>query len=333
MRQFKHVLVTGGAGFIGSHLVKYLNLHTDWKISVLDSLTYAGNLENLDGCKYEFLKTDISDEAAMTALWQYKFFDCVIHLAAESHVDNSIENPNIFVKTNVNGTLNLLNASLHWHKLNPNFVFYHVSTDEVFGSLPLNGKKKFNEKTSYNPRSPYSASKASSDHFVRAYGNTFKLPVIISNCSNNYGTHQYHEKLIPTVVSRILNGESIPVYGKGDNIRDWLHVEDHCSAIKLLLEEGELGETYCIGGNDAISNLALIRLICGIYEEITGDTKSYELITFVEDRKGHDQRYEIDFSKIQHIGWEPKQHFVAGLRETVEWYRAQHLINIDIEKA
>ena len=358
MRKFKKVLVTGGAGFIGSHLVRYLNETTDWEITVLDLLTYAGNLNNLNDCEYEFIQMDIANSDAIGELAKYRDFDCVIHLAAESHVDNSISNPNVFVKTNVNGTVNLLNAAKVWHEKNPNFVFYHVSTDEVFGSLPLGTDEKFNEKIPYTPHSPYSASKASSDHFVRAYHDTYKLPILISNCSNNYGSHQYPEKLIPVVVNKLINRGSIPVYGTGDNERDWLYVVDHCRAIKTILESGTIGETYCIGSKDVISNLQLVEMICNVYDELHAiptlettfehDEKvegnftvktetrtdveenfdSKTLITFVEDRKGHDKKYAIDYTKLStELGWKPEMDLKEGMKKTVLWYIIQKMRN------
>ena len=319
-RKFKTVLVTGGAGFIGSHLVKYLNEMTDWNIYVLDCLTYAGNLDNLGGAKYKLIKADISDVEQLKLLDKFRF-DAVLHLAAESHVDRSISDPLSFVKTNVNGTLNLLEFAKKMHDDNPNFVFYHVSTDEVYGTLPLRGSHKFKETTAYDPRSPYSASKASSDHFVMAYHHTFGLPVVLSNCSNNYGTHQYPEKLIPVVVESIKNMDSIPVYGKGINKRDWLHVKDHCSAIHEILTRGKIGETYCIGGNNVMSNIDMVNTICDTYDKIFGTHSSRNRIIHVADRKGHDLKYAIDASKLKNdLGWEPSIKFSEGIKETIKWY-------------
>lgn len=321
MRTFKNVLVTGGAGFIGSHLVRHLNQTTDWKITVMDSLTYAGNLENIEDCKWEFAQIDIRDKWVMQEFFTDNKFDAIIHLAAESHVDNSIANPEIFIETNIIGTVNLLTEALKLHKENPDFMFYHVSTDEVFGSLSLLTSRKFDETTAYDPRSPYSASKASSDHFVRAYHATYGLPILISNCSNNYGTHQYPEKLIPVIVNKLINRESLPVYGTGDNIRDWLYVGDHCTAIKSILESGVNGQTYCIGSKDLVNNLDLVKMICEIYDRLEGTTDSESLITFVEDRKGHDKKYAINFTKLsRQLGWEPKMGIEQGLEETVAWY-------------
>ena len=320
-REFSNVLVTGGAGFIGSHLVKYLNQHTKWHITVLDCLTYAGNVKNLEGANYDFVKIDIRDKSALKEFFKERKFDAFIHLAAESHVDRSIENPLEFVETNVMGTVNLLEIAVDYHRKNPNFVFYHVSTDEVFGSLELGGCKKFEETTPYDPRSPYSASKASSDHFVRAYHHTYNLPILISNCSNNYGTHQYPEKMIPVTIMNLIQRKNIPVYGDGKNVRDWLHVVDHASAIHKILVDGKIGETYCVGGDNDISNLELVMTICEIFDESYGLKDSLRLISFVKDRKGHDRRYAIRISKIKSkLGWKPKTSFKDGLEETIKWY-------------
>lgn len=334
-RNFKKVLITGGAGFIGSHLVKQINSSRDWKVSVLDVLTYAGDLKNLKDAEIEsFYKYDIRHLNVLKELSNENTFDAIIHLAAESHVDRSIENPLEFVETNVNGTVNLLEIAMMQYKKNPKFVFYHVSTDEVFGDIPLELDFKFSETTSYDPSSPYSASKAASDHFVRAYHRTYGLPVVISNCSNNYGTHQYPEKLIPVVVNRLLNGEKIPVYGSGENMRDWLHVRDHADAIINILERGTIGETYCVGGNNVISNLDLVKKICAKFDQVTGEKNSERLISFVEDRKGHDLKYAIDASKLdKDLDWKPRVSFDLGLKETVQWYvdQKKEIKNILIE--
>ena len=334
-RNFKKVLITGGAGFIGSHLVKQINSSRDWKVSILDSLTYAGDLKNLKDAEMEnFYRYDIRHLDVLKKLSDENIFDAIIHLAAESHVDRSIENPLEFVETNVNGTVNLLEIGLQQFKKNPKFVFYHVSTDEVFGDIPLELDYKFDESTSYDPSSPYSASKAASDHFVRAYHRTYSLPVVISNCSNNYGTHQYPEKLIPVVVNRLLNGEKIPVYGSGENMRDWLHVRDHADAIINILERGTIGETYCVGGNTVISNLELVKKICGKFDQVAGEKNSERLISFVEDRKGHDLKYAINASKLEKdLDWKPRVSFDLGLKETVQWYvdQKKEIKNILIE--
>jgi len=314
----KTVIVTGGAGFIGSHLVKEIANKTDWKIIVVDKLTYAGNLKNLDGVTVDFRCIDIANQDEINSLMNEKI-DIIYHLAAESHVDRSIENPMEFVNTNVVGTVNLLNLSLHYHKRNEKFLFYHISTDEVFGSLNLEDPM-FNEETPYDPRSPYSASKAASDHFVRAYHHTYKLPIVISNCSNNYGTHQYPEKLIPVVINAINEGKPIPIYGQGSNVRDWLHVKDHARAILKISQSGNIGKTYCIGGDCEMTNLQLVNKICEIYERIY-DKSAKHLITFVQDRKGHDMRYAIDHELLTfHIGWNPMISIEDGLEETIRWY-------------
>ncbi|MGB4292615.1 MAG: dTDP-glucose 4,6-dehydratase [Bacteroidales bacterium] len=323
----KTILVTGGAGFIGSHVVRrFVNKHPDYLIVNADKLTYAGNLENLADVEkspnYIFEKTDIVDKKTVVDLFNKYQFDGVIHLAAESHVDRSIDSPDDFVMTNVVGTVNLLNAALaSWNSHFAGKLFYHVSTDEVYGTL---GKKgSFTEKTPYDPKSPYSASKASSDHFVRAYFNTYKLPIIISNCSNNYGPNQFPEKLIPLMINNIKNNKPLPVYGKGENIRDWLYVEDHAAAIDLIYHKGKIGETYNIGGNNEWKNIDLVRLLCKIMDRKLGRMEGYseKLITFVKDRPGHDFRYSIDSSKLRNeLGWQPSVSFEEGIEKTIDWY-------------
>ena len=323
----KTVLITGGAGFIGSHVVRrFVNSYPDYLIVNADKLTYAGNLENLTDIdtkkNYKFEKIDIVNKQSVLDLFKKYSFDGVIHLAAESHVDRSITGPDEFVFTNIVGTVNLLNAVLNsWKNACEGKLFYHISTDEVYGSLGKEGL--FTEETAYDPKSPYSASKASSDHMVRAYNHTFGIPVIISNCSNNYGPNQFPEKLIPLAINNIKNNKPIPVYGKGENIRDWLYVEDHATAIDLIFHRGKVGETYNIGGNNEWMNIDLIKLLCGIMDKKLNRAAgtSEKLITYVKDRPGHDMRYAIDSSKLQsELGWSPIPEFADGLKKTVEWY-------------
>jgi dTDP-glucose 4,6-dehydratase len=327
MKMNRTILITGGAGFIGSHVVRrFVNDHRDYHIVNADKLTYAGNLENLTDVErndnYSFEKIDIVDKQAVLGLFEKFNFDGIIHLAAESHVDRSITNPDEFVYTNIIGTVNLLNAAREsWKNSFEGKIFYHISTDEVYGSLGKDGL--FTEKTAYDPKSPYSASKASSDHMVRAYNHTFGIPVVISNCSNNYGPNQFPEKLIPLAINNIRNNKPVPVYGKGENIRDWLYVEDHAYAIDLIFHRGTVGDTYNIGGNNEWKNIDLILILCRIMDKKLNRPAgtSEKLISYVKDRPGHDLRYAVDSSKLQkELGWLPIPEFADGLEKTVEWY-------------
>lgn len=323
----KNILITGGAGFIGSHVVRlFVNKYTNYMIYNLDALTYAGNLENLKDIEsaenYKFIKGDITDEDFINNLFEEFKFDSVIHLAAESHVDRSITDPLAFAKTNILGTMILLNAFKSVNQNNwSNKRFYHVSTDEVYGTLGETGL--FKETTSYDPNSPYSASKASSDHFVRAYGETYKMPYVVSNCSNNYGANQFPEKLIPLFINNIINEKPLPVYGDGKYTRDWLYVIDHAIAIDLVFHEGKNTETYNIGGFNEWQNIDLIKLLCSQMDKKLGreEGTSEKLITYVKDRPGHDLRYAIDASKIEkELGWNPSVTFEQGLAKTIDWY-------------
>lgn len=333
------LLVTGAAGFIGSNLARYLIQATDHCVVGIDKLTYAGNLESLadfaDHPRFQFVRADICDRTAMQRAFDQHAPDALMHLAAESHVDRSIDGPDAFIQTNVFGTYTLLQVARdYFEKLDPRsrgrFRFLHVSTDEVYGSLGP-GDSEFQETTAYDPHSPYSASKAASDHLVRAWGATYGLPVLVTNCSNNYGPYQFPEKLIPVVILKCLRREPIPVYGKGDNIRDWLYVEDHCRALVSVLERGRPGQTYNVGGDREIKNIDLVRMICLLMDELMpahrssiphhSSGKSESLITFVADRPGHDFRYAIDATKIRdELGWKPLEDAQTGLRKTVQWY-------------
>ncbi len=323
----KKILITGGAGFIGSHVIRlFVNKYPDYTIINLDALTYAGNLENLKDVEqqanYRFVKANILDAASLEQIFQEHQITDVIHLAAESHVDRSILSPLDFVYTNIIGTVNLLNtAKKSWAENMRGHLFYHISTDEVFGSLGDTGF--FTETTAYDPRSPYSASKASSDHFVRAYHETYQLPSIVSNCSNNYGPNHFPEKLIPLFIHNILEKKALPVYGDGLYTRDWLYVKDHARAIDTIFHQGKAGETYNIGGFNEWKNIDLVTLLCRLMDEKLGRAKgeSEQLITYVKDRPGHDRRYAIDASKIkEQFGWEPSVTFEEGLSETIDWY-------------
>ena len=325
------ILVTGGAGFIGSAVIRHIVADTDWSVAHVDKLTYAGNLESLGEAgtsnRHRHYKVDICDRSGLDAIFREQRPDAVLHLAAESHVDRSIDGAAPFIHTNLVGTYTLLEATLaHWRTLDEGararFRFQHISTDEVFGSLGATGR--FAETTPYQPNSPYSASKAGSDHLVRAWGHTYGLPTLATNCSNNYGPHHFPEKLIPLVIIRALRGEPLPVYGRGENVRDWLHVEDHARALTLVLTKGRAGETYNIGADSERTNLDVVRAICTLLDELvpTSPHRPHDrLIAFVTDRPGHDQRYAIDASKIRkELGWQPRWTFDEGLRSTVKWF-------------
>jgi dTDP-glucose 4,6-dehydratase len=332
MNERRNILVTGGAGFIGSALCRHLVSSGLYRVVNLDKLTYAGNLESLrdveGSADYRFVQADIGDQAAVSELLAAESIDIVMHLAAESHVDRSIDGPEAFIETNIVGTFRLLNAALdHWRGLpedrKPGFRFHHVSTDEVFGDLPLD-EGVFTEQTPYAPSSPYSASKAASDHLVRAWHETYGLPVVLSNCSNNYGPHHFPEKLIPLVILNALEGKTLPVYGKGENVRDWLHVEDHVRALELIATRGAVGESYNVGGRAERTNLNVVETICDLLDarQPLHDGRSRRsLIAFVTDRPGHDRRYAIDPSKIEReLGWAAQESFESGIAKTIDWY-------------
>ena len=329
----KRILVTGGAGFIGSAVVRHIIRETEHQVLVADKLTYAGNLDSLapvsNDPRYAFVRADVADAPRMRELFESYQPDAVMHLAAESHVDRSIDGPGEFIQTNVVGTFTLLQAALgHWRALPDTkkdaFRFHHISTDEVFGSLSEEGQ--FCETTAYDPRSPYSASKAASDHLVRAWHHTYGLPVVLTNCSNNYGPYHFPEKLIPLIIINALEGLKLPVYGKGANVRDWLYVEDHARALFSVVTDGTVGQTYCVGGHTEKTNLEVVETICALMDELAPSARigpRHALIDFVTDRPGHDLRYAIDASKIMtELGWEPRETFESGLRKTVEWYLA-----------
>ncbi|MBD2099077.1 dTDP-glucose 4,6-dehydratase [Trichocoleus sp. FACHB-591] len=330
-RHPRRIIITGGAGFIGSNFVHYwCDRYPEDRVIVLDALTYAGNLRNLESLEerpnFRFVQGDICDRLLLDALLKQEKVDAIAHLAAESHVDRSILSPGAFVRTNVVGTFTLLEAFRHhWeaHQKPSHYRFLHVSTDEVYGSLGSDDPA-FSETTPYAPNSPYSASKAGSDHFARAYYHTYNLPTLITNCSNNYGPYHFPEKLIPLMCINILLGKSLPVYGDGQNVRDWLYVEDHCRALDTVIHQGQVGETYNIGGNNEVKNIDLVHMLCDLMDELAPDSPvrpCHQLITYVKDRPGHDRRYAIDASKIKtELGWTPQETVAAGLRKTVQWY-------------
>lgn len=329
----RNILITGGAGFIGSHVVRFfVNKYPQYRILNMDLLTYAGNLNNLKEIEhapnYQFIKQDIGNFEQVIQILQTYAIDGVIHLAAESHVDRSIQDPFVFARTNVMGTLSLLEATHRvWQGNTQGKLFYHISTDEVYGALPLDEASIFTEQTKYDPHSPYSASKASSDHFVRAYHSTYGLPIVISNCSNNYGSYQYPEKMIPLCIANIVQKKKIPVYGNGQNVRDWLHVQDHVRAIDLIFHKGEIGHTYNVGADNQWKNIDLVRAIVKEVDKQLSNPEgtSDSLITFVTDRPGHDLRYAIDATKIRtELGWEPLIPFEQGLAKTIQWYLSNH---------